>query len=439
MRQDLQDETPVAVAHVEIAIDPAAAAAPLIPLPQLSLQWQRFFETRPHLSTDPSAAPPALRATCASMSIHIDDDDKDVLSVSTNDCRVVVHTFILSTEPVQMEELEPTAGDDEWTAACENLALPHASLQGQWESLVFEGPVKANLLQFAKSALLFADLAVSGSLVHWNRLLLFHGPPGTGKTSLCRALAQKLSIRMSARFPRAALLEIHSHSLFSKWFSTSGKLISRLFQLVADMVQDDPDCLICVLMDEIESLAGSRAGLSASGEPSDALRAVNSLLTSLDRLRGFPNVLIFANTNLTASVDVAFLDRADMKVYIGLPCHQARHEILQSCLVELVRVGIIIGAVPKQGGGNNDQESFRLRPFHQASLEPTESCSGVLYLLAKKAEGMSGRSLRRLPLQTHALFVRRENSVSMNDFLVALGKAIANEITSTQQVNSSKA
>ena len=58
---------------------------------------------------------------------------------------------------------------------------------------------------------------------HTPRVLL-HGPPGTGKTTLCKALAQKAFIRSSDRYRAGVLLDINAHSLFSKWFSESGKV-----------------------------------------------------------------------------------------------------------------------------------------------------------------------------------------------------------------------
>lgn len=65
----------------------------------------------------------------------------------------------------------------------------------------------------------FSNKGINPNIVSCNRVILLHGPPGTGKTSLCKALAQKLSIKMEGAYSSGILIEINSHSLFSKWFS----------------------------------------------------------------------------------------------------------------------------------------------------------------------------------------------------------------------------
>jgi len=50
------------------------------------------------------------------------------------------------------------------------------------------------------------------------------------------------------------------------------------------------------------------------------------------------NVLILTTSNITGVIDVAFLDRADVRQYIGLPSAGAVYQILHSCIQELIRV-----------------------------------------------------------------------------------------------------
>jgi SpoVK/Ycf46/Vps4 family AAA+-type ATPase len=283
--------------------------------------------------------------------------------------------------------------------------------------LVYEDDVKAELLEYAYTAMLFADKKVDQHIIAWNRLVLLHGPPGTGKTSLCKALAQKLSVRLGARYDSAMLVEINAHSLFSRWFSESGKLVMRMFDHVRDMTADT-DALVCVLIDEVESLSAARSAAMNGSEPSDAIRVVNALLTQLDSLRAYENVLILTTSNITGAVDIAFVDRADIKRYIGPPGAAARYTILRSCLQELQRCGIIEAPAAHEGAGEDG--SGALPSCHDAART---AHGAALMQAATAAEGLSGRALRKVPFQAHAYYIQAA-SASMDEYIRALQEAI---------------
>lgn len=65
-------------------------------------------------------------------------------------------------------------------------------------------------------------------------------------------------------------------------------------------------------------------------EPSDAIRVVNALLTQIDQLQRIRNVFIITTSNLTSAIDSAFLDRADLQLYIGPPGFESRKIMLMA-------------------------------------------------------------------------------------------------------------
>ncbi|KAG5440277.1 hypothetical protein PCANB_001847 [Pneumocystis canis] len=350
--------------------------------------------------------------------VEVSGSNKEILYLDEVD--LDIHIYQLNSSLPAFNSFDD--GDQEDGPMAIVTELPSLSLEGLWDNLVFEDNIKNNLLHFIHTVMLFSDKDVNFNIVTWNRLILLHGPPGTGKTSLCKALAQKLSIRLSNKFSRGRIVEVNSHSLFSKWFSESGKLVGKMFQQIHEMVEDE-DSFVCVLIDEVESLTAARKAAASGLEPSDGLRVVNSLLTQLDKLKPYKNVFILTTSNLLEAMDPAFVDRIDIKQYVGDPNPGAIFAILRSCINELGQKGLIGDGIP-------------VPSFTEASISlycQPNSHSSRLYRIAVDCKGLSGRTLRRLPVLAHAKYLQRP-CCTMDEMLCSLERVVKEELSFSMKI-----
>lgn len=196
--------------------------------------------------------------------------------------------------------------------------------------------------------------------------------------------------------------------------------MQQLFGTILELVENK-NSLVCVLVDEIESIAYSRSTVTSS-EPTDSIRVVNAVLTQLDKIRKFPNVLVLTTSNVTQCIDQAFLDRADVIQYVGPPTVEAIYDLYCQALQELRRVDIIFGFT-------------ELIPIE--SLLEAENNDPIIHEIlniAKMSYGLSGRSIRKMPFLTHALFSHKEK-MNISEFLSALREAVMKQVEDKRNVN----
>jgi len=141
--------------------------------------------------------------------------------------------------------------------------------------------------------------------------VLLHGPPGTGKTRLARAVANE----SDANFFHIAGPEIMG--------AAYGESEKKLRELFAEAAKSAPSI---IFIDEIDSIAPKRDQVSGEAEK----RLVAQLLTLLDGIEPRQNLVVIAATNRPEALDEALRrpGRFDREIVVGVPDERGRREIL---------------------------------------------------------------------------------------------------------------
>ncbi len=142
--------------------------------------------------------------------------------------------------------------------------------------------------------------------------VLLHGPPGTGKTMLAKAVAGETS---------SNFISIGGPEIVSKFYGESEGKLREIFK---DAEENAPSI---IFIDEIDSIAPKRDEVNGEEER----RIVAQLLSLMDGLNSRGKVVVIGATNRPNSIDEALRrpGRFDREIEIGIPDRDGRLEILE--------------------------------------------------------------------------------------------------------------
>lgn len=144
--------------------------------------------------------------------------------------------------------------------------------------------------------------------------ILLHGPPGSGKTLLAKAVANESGVNF---------ISIKGPELMSKFVGESEKGVRKTFK----RAKQTTPCII--FFDEIDALAPRRGSGIADSHVSE--RVISQILTEMDGLEELRGVVVLAATNRMDLIDPALLraGRFDQILHVPPPNEDARLEIFK--------------------------------------------------------------------------------------------------------------
>ncbi|MCH1541286.1 MAG: CDC48 family AAA ATPase [Candidatus Poseidonia sp.] len=141
--------------------------------------------------------------------------------------------------------------------------------------------------------------------------VLLHGPPGTGKTMIAKAVATEVNAHFKS---------INGPEIISKYYGESEKQLREIFDEAAD------NAPAIIFIDEIDSICPKREDVTGEVER----RVVAQMLTLMDGMQGRDNVVVIGATNRRDALDPALRrpGRFDREIEIGVPDREGRSEIM---------------------------------------------------------------------------------------------------------------
>lgn len=287
----------------------------------------------------------------------------------------------------------------EGTGVAHSRALPDPDFEAAWDSIILPDDAKHRLARQAAATLKLRAAGIPFESLPLHGITLLLGPPGTGKTTLAYGLADRVAAAAKS-LGAFMFVETDPHGLMSSAHGRSQKAVEQLFsESIGECAMHGPTI---VLLDEVETLAADRGSLSLESNPIDVHRAVDAVLTGVDRLaRQYSSLLFIATSNVPDVVDAAFTSRADVIYAFPLPDVEAREQILRTT-VEAVAVKF---------------------PGAQRVIN-----DGSVRRAAEAADGLDGRRLRKLVSAATAMRVEAQvdpNELTGADLMAAVAASEA--------------